>query len=254
MKQYEVKARSFSNQFCDLKEKTLLAFSFLFRITDNPLTFLKCIRTFDIETGRTYNNSNIIRSYSFDQFEIISNIIQLHTGQIDLDPTYSCGNFYKTGQIKQPKHKSDLFPQLVGVKQSNANNLNWVKKNSINTIMFDPPFLAGQSSNCVPSGVITKRFYCYKNMKELWTWYEQCLIEFYRILKKGGHLIFKCQDTISGGKQHWSERYISNTADEIGFYKKDQFLLLAKQRIIDPKHKQQIHARKFHSYFLVFEK
>ena len=39
---------------------------------------------------------------------------------------------------------------------------------------------------------------------------------------------------------------------DIGFYPKDLFILLAKTRLNDGR-KQQ-HARKFHSYFWIFEK
>ena len=40
-----------------------------------------------------------------------------------------------------------------------------------------------------------------------------------------------------------------------GFYPRDMFILLAKNRIIGHNHKNnQSHARKYHSYFWVFEK
>ena len=39
-----------------------------------------------------------------------------------------------------------------------------------------------------------------------------------------------------------------------GYYPKDKFILLAKNRIMSPNMKNQQHARKFHSYFLVFIK
>ena len=79
--------------------------------------------------------------------------------------------------------------------------------------------------------------------------------EFHRILKPNGILIFKCQDKISSGKQYMSHVFIINEAEKLGFYTKDMFILLAKQRIMaDWQLKNQKNARKFHSYFLVFEK
>ena len=81
------------------------------------------------------------------------------------------------------------------------------------------------------------------------------MIEFWRILKDKGILIFKCQDKISSGKQYLSHYFIINEAIKIGFYPKDLFILLAKNRIIaDWQKKNQKNARKFHSYFLVLEK
>jgi hypothetical protein len=45
-----------------------------------------------------------------------------------------------------------------------------------------------------------------------------------------------------------------NEAEKNGFYTKDLFILVAKTRMIGHNHKIQKHARKFHSYFLVFVK
>ena len=81
------------------------------------------------------------------------------------------------------------------------------------------------------------------------------MTEFYRILKNDGILIFKCQDKISSGKQYMSHCFIHDEAVKLGFYPKDMFVLLAKNRIVaNWQLKNQKNARKFHSYFWVFEK
>ena len=79
--------------------------------------------------------------------------------------------------------------------------------------------------------------------------------EAYRILRPNGILIFKCQDKVSSNKQYMSHCFIMNEAVKIGFYPKDLFILLSKQRIVaDWQVKNQKNARKFHSYFWVFQK
>jgi hypothetical protein len=45
-----------------------------------------------------------------------------------------------------------------------------------------------------------------------------------------------------------------NEAEKSGFYIQDLFILLAKNRMIGHNHKNQKHARKFHSYFIVLKK
>ena len=81
------------------------------------------------------------------------------------------------------------------------------------------------------------------------------MIEFYRILNENGILIFKCQDKISSGKQYMSHVFIVNQAVQIGFYPKDLFILLSKNRIVaNWQAKNQKNARKYHSYFWVFQK
>ena len=193
----------------------------------------------------------MIKSVSDNQHQIIKDILTLYCPDgIDLDPTYSKGNFYK--QIEKPRLKSDLFPQADDVVKCDAASL-WLENDSIQTIMFDPPFVAGHTKEN-PTGIIGERFHGFRYVSDLWEWYDKCLLEFHRVLKKNGVLIFKCQDTVSSGKQHLSHVHIINKAEELGFYSKDLFILTAKNRIIGHNHQVQKHARKFHSYFLVFVK
>lgn len=200
----------------------------------------------------------LIKSISYNEEEIITSILKLHCKTaIELDPTYSKGNFYK-GIIEAPKHKFDLYPQVEGVIKANAEDLP-IEDNYINTIMFDPPFLAtkGKSLLCVnkDNNVINKRFGVYPDEKSLHRFYINALKEFYRILKINGILIFKCQDKVSSGKQYFSHYFIIQEAIKIGYYPKDMFILVAKNRIIaDWQLRNQKNARKFHCYFLVFEK
>ncbi len=197
----------------------------------------------------------IIKSISFDEQEIIRDILYLHCkdGDIELDPTYSVGNFYKKG-LKQPKYKFDLKPQVGGVVESDCRHLP-LKESSINVIMFDPPFvMGGQSYKKAKQGscLTAKRFSNFKNWPELKTMYIEALKEFHRILKTDGIIIFKCQDVVSGGKQYFTHVQVMKWAVEIGYYPKDLFILLSKSRMTDNRTQQ--HARKYHSYYWVFRK
>lgn len=202
---------------------------------------------------------NVISSISYDQSEIINNILLLHTNNhvIDCDPTYSKGNFYKNTGIKEPIYKFDINPQTDDTIQADVRNLPLENK-SIQTIMFDPPFLATTGKSLVvnnDNNIIAKRFGVFNSEKELHQFYIDAMIEMYRILDDNGILIFKCQDKISSGKQYLSHVFIINEAIKIGFYPKDLFILLAKSRLVaEWQAKNQKNARKFHSYFIVFEK
>ena len=199
------------------------------------------------------DNNNIIRTVNGCQQSIIRDIISLHCPQgIEVDPTYSKGVFYKGASDLEPLEKFDLFPKTDDTIQASAENLPHTD-GQVSSIMFDPPFVAGHTKP-KPTGVIGKRFHGFPYVADLWEWYSLCISEFYRILTKKGVLIFKCQDTVSSGKQHLSHVEIINMATEAGFYCKDLFILTAKSRMIGHNHHKQKHARKFHSYFLVFIK
>ena len=201
----------------------------------------------------------MVKSISYDQSEIIKWILDLHVPQhyIDCDPTYSKGNFYNNTGIAHPKYRYDIFPQCEGVEYGDSRDLPLASE-SISCMMFDPPFLAttGKSlSTDDDSNKINKRFGVYPSEKELHQFYIDSLKESYRVLAENGILIFKCQDKISSGKQYMSHVFIMNEAVKIGFYPKDLFILLAKNRLVaDWQAKNQKNARKYHSYFWVFEK
>jgi len=204
------------------------------------------------------NSTDLVKSISFRQTEIINWILRLHAPdhKIDCDPTYSKGLFYRNTGIEEPAYKFDLEPQFDDVIKCDCRNLP-VDDESFSCIIFDPPFLAtkGKSLNADKGNVINKRFTVYPTEDELHRMYAESLKEFYRVLKSGGILIFKCQDKVSSGKQYMSHCFVMNEAVKTGFYPKDLFILLSKNRIVaDWQIRNQKHARKYHCYFWVFEK
>ena len=202
---------------------------------------------------------DIVKSVSYDQTEIINWILDLHvpSHHIDCDPTYSKGNFYNNTGIEHPQYRFDIFPQVDGVEYGDSRSLP-LKDESIDCMMFDPPFLATTGKSLKAdndSNKINKRFGVYPSEKELHQFYIDSMKEAYRVLKDDGVLIFKCQDKVSSGKQYMSHVFIMDEAVKIGFYPKDLFILLAKNRLVaDWQLKNQKNARKFHSYFWVFQK
>lgn len=178
----------------------------------------------------------MIKSLSFDQQEIIQNIISLYipSGQIDCDPTYSKGIFYKNASFNSPKYKFDLYPQTDDVQQADCRRLP-LSDNSLDSIMFDPLFLATTGKSLMSNdgnNIINKRFGVYPSEPELHRMYQDSLKEFWRLLKPSGILIFKCQDKISSGKQYMTHVYTINMAEEIGFYTLDLFVLGVENRLV----------------------
>ena len=202
--------------------------------------------------------AELIKSIGYDQGEIIRNILRLHVpeGRIDCDPTFSTGAFYNGTGVDLPALRFDIEPQAEGVVEADARHLP-LEDGSISCLMLDPPFLAtkGKSLREGMGNRINRRFGVYPDERSLHQMYVDAIREAHRILKTGGILIFKCQDKVSSGKQYYSHVFVMNTAVKLGFYPKDLFILLAKNRLVaDWQTRNQKHARKYHCYFWVFEK
>lgn len=75
-----------------------------------------------------------------------------------------------------------------------------------------------------------------------------------RVLRHKGILIVKCQDEVSAGKQWLTHVEIINDYVANGFYARDLFVVVRANRPAASRILNQVHARKNHSYFLVFEK
>lgn len=202
----------------------------------------------DFEPVKSVYNSN---------FDIITNIMSLYKiEQFDLDCTYSKGAFWKN--LPRPKNKSDVYPFDDTVIEASSEKLPFTDK-SMKSIMYDPPFVVvGKTykDNKEGSSIIAKRFEGYETFTHLKNNYYNTLKELYRVCDDGGFVVFKCQDTVSGGKNHFTHVMVMNMATEMGFYPKDLFILLAKHRInsFGSKWSKQEHARKHHSYFWIFQK
>lgn len=189
-------------------------------------------------------------SVSSDQREIMRWIMRLYNDgdPPDVDATYSIGVFYQ--DLPKPQHKFDINPQIPGVQKADSRSLP-LEDQSVKCLVFDPPFKMSISHE---EGIIQSRFSSFSSPFALWDYYRDSLVEFNRVLKPKGIVIFKCQDQISSGKQWWTQHQVHLMAAETGFDVKDQFILVATSVIWSPNMRNQKHARKAHSYFIVLEK
>ena len=222
----------------------------------------------DILVKLKLDNSNVIRNISFDQGEILWNIMQLYNDgkPFDCDMTASQLKFYgeRKGSkynIPEPKILFDVFPQEEKIKKIEPLGKLPLDDESIDSIVIDLPFVVSPPDapsaveNKEGSSLIFKRFHGFYPVDSLYLTYYHWISEAYRVLKPNGTCCFKTQSTISGGTSHNVEEWSFMCAQKVGFTMEDKFILEAKARLISAtKIKKQQHARKYTSAFLVFKK
>ena len=84
--------------------------------------------------------------------------------------------------------------------------------------------------------------------------YEDAGAEAYRVLRENGVLIAKCQDEVCSNRQRFTHVEIMRAYERIGFVAEDLFVVMRRNRPGVSRTARQVHARKNHSYFLVFWK
>ena len=141
---------------------------------------------------------------------------------------------------------------------------------SLDAVVFDPPYMEGffRDNGTTKAGTGThvafREHYANGHEAPQHTgkkWHAAVLElyvdggrEAWRVLRNKGVHIVKCQDEVSANKQNLTHVEIINAYAELGFYCKDLFVVVRPNRPGISRMVKQVHARKNHSYFLVFVK
>jgi len=204
----------------------------------------------------TQVKESVVKSASNSQKEILDSIRSLYCPYgFSADVTFGNGSFYKNPE-DWPELRFDLDESLENCMPASSDNLP-VKDFSLDSVVFDPPFLTYVRDNRNGNGnmVMSRRYSGYWRYDELAEHYQNSLKEFHRVLKKDGLVVFKCQDIIHNHKMHATHVNVINWACDVGFRLLDLFVLVANSRLPSPNRKgKQKHARIYHSYFLVLKK
>lgn len=197
-------------------------------------------------------NKEVIKSVMNSDKDILLAIRQLYLDgkNFDLDPCFSTGKFYD--DLETPKIKYDKEPKLSEVIKNDLMEGIPLENNSVNGIVFDPPFMFGKHGK-TEQNIMTKRFTMFDNWQDLENMYKKALMELYRILIKGGVVAFKCQD-YTDSKTTLTHCFVWKWAIEIGFNVEDIFIQTFKGGRVWNSNLVQRHARKYHSYWIVLKK
>lgn len=185
------------------------------------------------------------------QAQILRDIWELHLKgkPYHADLTYSTGAFWhgeKPPRIAPPI-RMDLLPG--GNVQGDIRALPF-RDASLESAVVDLPFVHAPGKD----SIMGKRFSGYPSQKALDELHAEAARELYRVLKPKGILVWKCQDIVESGKSVWNHVLIIQHCLALGFILDDLFILVRKNVMTGWNQKRQLHARKNHSYFLVFKR
>ena len=237
----------------------------------SSLIFRNAINGISVDTPtveKKLNNDNIIKNISFDQSEILWNIMQLYNDgkPFECDMTASELKFYgkRRGyayEIPVPKILFDVHPMDENTKKITPFEKLPLPDKSIKSLVCDLPFVISPKlcksfvEDKEGSCLIAKRFASFYPAGELFENIYWWIKEAFRVLDDDGILVWKMQSTVSGGRQVWAAPFSFLAASKIGFYPIDEFILEVKARLISAtKIKEQKHSRKYTSNFYVFKK
>lgn len=175
--------------------------------------------------------------------------IHLRGKWYDLDCTYSKGVFYQN--IQRPRYVSDLNPQFDYCLQDDATKLINFNDGTLESIVFDPPFLF-RNRKSENNDKMCARFTYFKSYEELATMYKDSLSCFYKKLKSKGYVFFKCQD-MTDNTFYATHCDVIKMAEDIGFQVKDIAIKVSKSKL-QRDAKQQNCVAKVHSYWIVLRK
>ena len=178
-------------------------------------------------------------------------------GSVVADVTYGKGVFWRHVR----KDQYDLRPTDI-LNGIDCRDLPY-SDGEVDCVVLDPPYMhspggtAHQSHSPFEdhyrnngSGNRTERKY-HEAVLDL---YHDAGVEAYRVLRERGILIVKCQDEVCSNRQRFTHVEILQDYTNMGFIAEDLFVVVRKNRPGVSRAKRQVHARKNHSYFLVFWK
>lgn len=213
------------------------------------------------------STSNLVMSaHHGDNAGVFPELLKLHVpvGSVVADLTYGKGVFWKNVS----------FDDYTLLKSDLKLGMHWgdlpYEDDSLDAVVFDPPYMEGlyrkTKEALAGSGTHSSFQEAYSNgevrSEKKVRKYHDAVLEAYlsvlpevkRLLRPSGKFIVKCQDEVSANRQKLTHVELIWAFEKHGFYCKDLFVVVRRNAPVVSRLIKQEHARKNHSYFLVFER
>ena len=191
--------------------------------------------------------------------EVFPQILSLYVtpGSTVADVTYGLGVFWRN----VPAGLYQLFATDIS-EGIDCRDLPY-DDSSMDCVVLDPPYMhsPGGTAHSVHTafedhyrnngtGNRTEKKY-HEAVLEL---YAEAGREAFRVLRERGVFIVKCQDEVCSNRQRFTHVEIMQNYQRLGFVAEDLFVVMRQNKPGVSRTVRQVHARKNHSFFLVFWK
>ncbi len=188
--------------------------------------------------------------------ELLADALAIHIlrGSTVADVTYGRGSFWKL--ITEGAYNVVTSDLMDGV---DGRHLPY-ESGSIDAVLVDPPYQYISSGGSTTGGADLEQRY--RNHARAGVGHES-VVQLYvdlgreaaRVLRPKGVVMVKCQDEVASGRQRLTHVDVIEAYRNFGFECDDLFVLVQTGRpMVNSRVKRQRHARKNHSYLLVFKR
>ena len=204
-------------------------------------------------------NDLVLSAYLASNEQVFPRVLGLYVapGSVVADVTYGKGVFWR--QIAPDRYRVLASDLADGV---DCRNLPY-EAGSVDCVVFDPPYMHSPGGTAHSKHDAFDAYY--RNNRtgnRTRSKYHEAVIdlyveggrEAYRVLRDLGVFIVKCQDEVCSNRQRFTHLELIREYGDLGFMAEDLFVVVRNNRPGVSRTKKQVHARKNHSYFLVFWK
>lgn len=204
-------------------------------------------------------NDLVVSAHQGVNADVFPHVLELYVprGSRVADVTYGRGAFWK--QIDPKAYHIVASDLTTGV---DCRKLPY-SDGSFDCVVLDPPYMHTPGGTAHVEHQNFEQYYQNNGAGNTTSAkYHEAVLELYfaaareacRVLKNGGTLIVKCQDEVCACKQRLTHVELINELTASLFVVEDLFVLMRNNKPGVSRILKQRHARKNHSYFLVFRK
>lgn len=213
----------------------------------------------------------VVSAHVAQNERVFPQVLNLHVedGARIADVTYGKGVFWN----RVPPNKYDLTATDINPEKSpdsedgvDCRDLPY-DDGALDCVVLDPPYASGffrDDESKQPGKGTHESFHdsYTSSATSSGSKYHQAVLDLYfeagqeaaRVLGDEGTFVVKVQDEVSANTQHLTHVEITNFyEEELGFYTKDLFVVVRPNTPSVSGMDEQVHARKNHSYFMVYE-